>query len=44
MTSAPPVPARTANAIGQLATAQRGLIEASDLKRRIADIEAAQRA
>ena len=38
-----PMDARTANAIGQLATAQRGLIEASDLERRIADIEVAQR-
>jgi hypothetical protein len=36
-----PFDARTANAIGQLATAQRSLIETSDFEKRLAVLEAA---
>jgi hypothetical protein len=37
-----PFDTRTANAIGQLATAQRAMIEGSDFERRLAALEAAQ--
>jgi len=34
-----PFDTRTANALGQLATAQRGILEASDLEQRLAALE-----